>query len=952
MNRIGIFAVLITLHFATTAQPTVIGHTTYDIQTSSGSKNRLHVSETGTISAAWLGSESLAASFNDRGTFLNLFNGATWATLPTSRAEGMKVNSSEVVVIDGHEVIISSDGSKIIIYKNSATGADDWVQTAGSNQIDGTAPMAFAYDGSNYLFVVNVGPGATPSLQFSLSSDAGESWDVLEYALPYLSTADGISTILAEYYSIAAYSADVYILYGAPNTDLKVLYSGSLGYPGTWSEIPILDFPIDNYSGGLGQSTDFDADGIPDTILTTDGSHELIMSDDGIIYLFSGATKIYDGDPATPGWNSIPQFGGFHFWKIGLGEAEFINTVVDWKDPDGLGDPYAGIGQNFSAYGADGFCTMPSASIDPTTGSIYLVYCMPVEYTDAFGDPENPNAQSRSDLFGLYSNNFGDTWSAPVNLTYSAFTGIENAYPTLAQNTFDNKVHVIWMQDEDPGVYTDSPPDPIHENDIVYQAFPFDRFDPYVPSPNFIVSVNALGGGLYNAVFTNLSQDAESYSWNFGDGDNSVEANPSHIYTEGVFNACLTASNVYGTATYCSEILSVSLPSADFSFSGDPTVAFTDLSTGGITNWSWDFGDGSTSATSDPMHTYLSNDLFTACLTASNPLGSSSVCKEVEINNILPVAAFSFTGDPTVSFTDLSLNDPISWSWSFGDGVTSTESNPVHTYFTNDTYTVCLEVENIAGSNTICQPIEIDGYPAVTANFTNSGDPVVSFTDNSLNDPFSWFWDFDDGTISTETNPIHTYTENGTYFVCLTATGPGGTDNYCKFINIALANAVPSAGFSYSVLTGTELVFSDESINAEDWFWDFGDGGISGLQNPIHAFPSNGNYNVCLTATNDFGSDTHCNIINVNTSIQDMQSNGLRVYPNPANYQLTLSGLKEGMNYTITIVDLSGKVVQHSERMGSELILLPINDLTPGNYQLLIYELNNLTPATISFTKF
>jgi serine protease len=154
-------------------------------------------------------------------------------------------------------------------------------------------------------------------------------------------------------------------------------------------------------------------------------------------------------------------------------------------------------------------------------------------------------------------------------------------------------------------------------------------------------------------------------------------------------------------------------PTADFV--GDPTsgtapltVSFTDLSTGGPTSWSWTFGDGGTSTQQNPNHQYTSAGSYTVTLTATNAVGSDN---EVKTNYITvtapqpPVAAFSGTptsGDAplTVSFTDQSTNNPTSWSWTFGDGGTSTAQNPNHQYTSAGTYTVSLTATNAHGSDT------------------------------------------------------------------------------------------------------------------------------------------------------------------------------------------------------------------------------------------------------------
>jgi YVTN family beta-propeller protein len=150
-------------------------------------------------------------------------------------------------------------------------------------------------------------------------------------------------------------------------------------------------------------------------------------------------------------------------------------------------------------------------------------------------------------------------------------------------------------------------------------------------------------------------------------------------------------------------------------FSASPTsgsiplkVQFTEQSTNSPTSWKWDFGDGTTSTTHNPLHTYIKAGSLTVNLTATNAAGSGKVTKTsyiVVTKPVKPVAAFSAT--PTsgtkplkVQFTDKSTGSPTSWKWDFGDKSTSTTRNPAHKYTKAGKYTVSLTVKNAAGSNT------------------------------------------------------------------------------------------------------------------------------------------------------------------------------------------------------------------------------------------------------------
>ncbi len=154
----------------------------------------------------------------------------------------------------------------------------------------------------------------------------------------------------------------------------------------------------------------------------------------------------------------------------------------------------------------------------------------------------------------------------------------------------------------------------------------------------------------------------------------------------------------------------ISIPVAAFSFTGETTgtVDFTDNSTNSPTSWAWDFGDGNTSTMQNPQHTYAVFGAYNVCLTVTNSAGMDMVCQNV-IFLSPPVSAFSFIvqNSGVVDFTDNSTNIPVVWSWDFGDGNTSADQNPQHTFATSGMYNVCLAVFNTVGSDTLCQTVNV-----------------------------------------------------------------------------------------------------------------------------------------------------------------------------------------------------------------------------------------------------
>ena len=306
------------------------------------------------------------------------------------------------------------------------------------------------------------------------------------------------------------------------------------------------------------------------------------------------------------------------------------------------------------------------------------------------------------------------------------------------------------------------------------------------------------------------------------------------------------------------------------------TVQFIDSSQNSPTSWTWLFGDGAISTLQNPAHTYTTPGTYTVTLIASNSAGTNTATYQgyVTATRAAAVSVVSFVTNISsgsaplaVQFLDTSTNSPSSWVWSFGDGGTSGGPNPVHTYASQGAYTVTLTVTNSAGSNTTSltnyitvSQVTVAPTAIFKATVTSGYEPLtVQFVDASLNSPNTWVWSFGDGGTSTLQNPTHTYTTPGTYSVTLTATNSAGSNTVSQTGYITVNAAVPFASFASNVTSGINplsVQFTDTSNNTPTaWYWTFGDGYTSTLQNPVHTF-SSGSYAVSLGVTNTAGSNT------------------------------------------------------------------------------------------------
>jgi PKD repeat protein len=153
----------------------------------------------------------------------------------------------------------------------------------------------------------------------------------------------------------------------------------------------------------------------------------------------------------------------------------------------------------------------------------------------------------------------------------------------------------------------------------------------------------------------------------------------------------------------------------------------------------------------------------------------------------------------TVAFSDFSTGDPTGWTWDFGDGGSSTEQHPTHTYTAMGTYTVTLTVGNTLGSDTAVMPSYITVLEPQAPEADFSADPTsgmvpltVTFTDQSSNYPTAWLWRFGDGGTSMERNPVHVYNTAGSFTVSLTVSNTVGSDTVTMpdFITVTEGNRI------------------------------------------------------------------------------------------------------------------------------------------------------------------
>lgn len=383
--------------------------------------------------------------------------------------------------------------------------------------------------------------------------------------------------------------------------------------------------------------------------------------------------------------------------------------------------------------------------------------------------------------------------------------------------------------------------------------------------------------------FRQNTNSARMQLWDFGDGNTSTARNPSHQYQEpGIYDVLLIAENECGQDSILQMVNIGNQPSAPqailnlspTTYCVDEQVRLDGSNSFAVENYFWTI-EGATpvfSTEENPDFQFDRSGSYDIQLIVSNEVGTDTLVLEDVIRVIdTPILDFDFMSvesDTMIQFNPLETNiDRINWD--FGDGTTSEEINPIHTFPAPGNYMIQLVIENQCGVDTLSRIIQVGRIPMapvavmnIEPNISCVFDFVRLSASESLGaNAFKWNISGEDNFESNGETVGYVFSTPGIYDVQLIVFNELGSDTIFSPRAIQIVET-PTASFSFEA-NKNAFQFNNLSEDAIAFFWEFGDGNTSTEENPFHAYVFDGDYEVKLSAINPCDTVTYQETINI-----------------------------------------------------------------------------------------
>jgi PKD repeat protein len=567
------------------------------------------------------------------------------------------------------------------------------------------------------------------------------------------------------------------------------------------------------------------------------------------------------------------------FWGDGTSSSNLNQTVLHTYGASAVYYPYLVI--TYGTAGASNYCKDTS-----NIGQLPITCSTSVACNAAFTDTMVVNGGVYFMNLSSAVNSYTSYWSFGDGTTSSS----ANPFHTYANNGTYNVC--LYIKDS-----ISNCKDTICHSIVINNT-------PTSCTASMTYSSNACQG-----IFVNTSASGySSATWYWGDGTSSINnaTTVTHTYSNsGVYYPYLVIT--YGTnstSNYCKDTSNIGQLPITCSTSVACNAAFTDtMVNGGVyfinlssavnsyTSY-WSFGDGTTSSSANPIHTYANNGTYNVCLYIKDSISNckDTICHSIVINNTPTscTASMSYSSNACQGiFVNTSANGYTNAVWYWGDGTSSSNLNQtvLHTYGASGVYYPYLVITyGNAGASNYCSDTSNIGQLYVNCNsaicnaifYTNVNGNIVTFIDSSTysSSAIVAYWSFGDGQtafqLPNSQGPLHTYTTPGTYTACLFLIDSASQticDSQCNTITV-IAN-VPLCNASYQVFdsNGVYYFYNTSTVPAGATYtsaWYFGDGMTSTASNPTHTYVQPGTYLACLVilSTNNC-IDSICKVVTV-----------------------------------------------------------------------------------------
>jgi len=439
--------------------------------------------------------------------------------------------------------------------------------------------------------------------------------------------------------------------------------------------------------------------------------------------------------------------------------------------------------------------------------------------------------------------------------------------------------------------------------------------------------------------YTGTTTGMDSIVWKFGDGYTSHGTTALHTYTvAGTFQLCGTVYTGCGQDSDCVDIVipCVAPPVALFTDTGMLTIGavYTGTTTA-LDSVVWNFGDGTRDTGNTAHHTYTAIGTYHICAIAYNPCGNDTACRYDTVLCVTPpTASFTDTGTHTIGTTYTGTTTAIdSIVWSFGDGHTATGTTALHTYSAPGTYHVCVTAYSPCGNDSACRYDTVLCVTPPTASFMDTGINTIGITYTGTTYLLdSVVWNFGDGSTDTGITALHTYTATGIFHVCATVYTTCGSNTVCRNDTVVCITT-PLASFTDTGTHKVGFVYTGGTYLLDSVVWTFGDGHSDTGIRALHTYSVTGTYHVCATVYTNCGIDSSCSNITVTvpTGLMTLPVTSLKVFPNPSNDELYITGITTNTHYRM--LDVTGICLQQGDLLPGNNIL-PMQQFVPGIYIL------------------